>query len=451
VDTDAELEVPDGFRLGVSTSAFQTEGASSGRGESIWDRFLARSSLPPEEWGVATDHLARLEEDLDLAAGLGVSAYRFSLSWTRLMPAGKGRPRREGLAVYDRMLDEALARGLEPWACLYHWDLPQALQERGGWRNRDTAYYLADYAEAVADLLAGRARRVFVLNEPNVHAVLGHLAGRHAPGLADLEAFAGAVHHQNLATGLAAARLREALPGAEVGTIVMLQPVVPAEEGEDHEAAAALADAAFNRAFLDPLFGRGYPEPVDGLVEALVREGDMAEVARPPDVLGVNYYTRLRVRADPESPFGLALAGAPAGAETTAMGWEVYSEGLREVLVRLRVEYGGPRVAVTECGAAYRDEPQPSGRVDDWRRARFLLSHLRSALAARAEGCDVDAFLVWTLVDNLEWTDGFARRYGLVRLEPGTLRRVPKLSYEVLREVATSGTVPPAAEVRATA
>ncbi len=447
MDTDAELDVPAGFRLGVSTSAFQTEGAASGRGESIWDRFLSRTGLRPEEWTVATDHLARLEEDLDLAAGLGITAYRFSLSWPRLMPGGKGRPRRDALAVYDRMLDEALARGLEPWPCLYHWDLPQALQERGGWANRDTAFYLADYAEAVADLLAGRARRVFVLNEPNVHAVLGHLAGRHAPGLADLGAFAGAVHHQNLATGLALARLREAMPGAELGTVLMLQPVVPAAEGEDHEAAAALADAAFNRAFLDPLFGRGYPEPVDGVVASLVRDGDMAEIARPPDVLGVNYYTRLRVRADSESPVGLALAEAPPGADTTAMDWEVYPEGLREVLWRLRDEYGGPRVAVTECGAAYHDEPRPSGRVEDRRRAAFLVSHLRAALAAHADGCDVDSFLVWTLVDNLEWTDGFARRYGLVRLEPGTLRRVPKLSYDVLREVAASGSVPPAAAV----
>ena len=448
MDSGAELEVPSGFRLGVSTSAFQTEGAS-GRGESVWDRFLARGQLPPEEWTVATDHLRRMEEDLDLAAGLGAGAYRFSLSWPRVMPEGKGRPRREALAVYDRMLDEVLARGLEPWPCLYHWDLPQALQERGGWRWRDTAYYLADYAEVVAELLAGRVRRAFVLNEPNVHAVLGHLAGRHAPGLSDLEAFLCAVHHQNLATGLAAVRLREALPEAEVGTIVMVEPVEPADEGEDHEAAAALADAAFVRAFLDPLFGRGYPEPLAGMLEPFVREGDLDEVASGrPGVLGVNYYTRLRVRADPESPFGLALAEAPRGAEVTAAGWEVHPAGLRAALERLRDEYGNPRVAVTECGAAYADEPDPSGRVADERRAGFLVSHLRAALEARAAGCDVDSFLVWTLVDNLEWTDGFGLRYGLVRLEPGTLRRVPKLSYDVLREVAASGRVPPPEEVR---
>src|SRR5690606_12880277 len=188
--------------------------------------------------------------------------------------------------------------------------------------------------EAVTELFVGRARRVFVLNEPNVHAVLGHLAGVHAPGLTDLEAFAGAVHHQNLATGMAVARLREALPGAQVGTIVMVQPVQPAGQGEDHEAAAALADAAFNRAFLDPLFGKGYPEPLDAMVEALVREGDLAEVARPVDVLGVNYYTRLRVRADPESPAVLVLAEAPSGAEPTDLGWAVYPQGPHEALVR---------------------------------------------------------------------------------------------------------------------
>jgi beta-glucosidase len=447
VELDAETIVPEGFRLGVSTSAYQTEGAA-GRGECIWDRFLSRTALPVGAWSVATDHLKRLEEDLDLASGLGAPVYRFSLSWPRVMPEGKGRPKRDALALYDRVLDEALARGLEPWPCLYHWDLPQALQDRGGWRNRDTAYYLADYAEVAAELLAGRAKRVFVLNEPNVHAVLGHLVGTHAPGLKDMEAFLGALHHQNLAYGLAHARLKEAMPDAEVGTIVMVQPVSPADEGEDHEAAAALADAAFNRAFLDPLFGRGYPEPVGDMLEPFVREGDLAEVARRPDVLGVNYYTRLRVRSDPESPAGLSLAAAPRDAEVTDMGWEVYPRGLVEVLTRLRDEYDSPRLAVTECGAAFRDEPRASGRVDDVNRARFLVRHLRAALAARERGCDVDSFLVWTLVDNLEWTEGFAKRYGIVRLEPDTLRRVPKLSYEVLREVAASGRVPPPDELR---
>lgn len=447
MELDAETIVPEGFRLGVSTSAYQTEGAA-GRGECIWDRFLSRTALPVGAWSVATDHLKRLEEDLDLASGLGAPVYRFSLSWPRVMPEGKGRPKRDALALYDRVLDEALARGLEPWPCLYHWDLPQALQDRGGWRNRDTAYYLADYAEVAAELLAGRAKRVFVLNEPNVHAVLGHLVGTHAPGLKDMEAFLGALHHQNLAYGLAQARLKEAMPDAEVGTIVMVQPVSPADEGEDHEAAAALADAAFNRAFLDPLFGRGYPEPVGDMLEPFVREGDLAEVARRPDVLGVNYYTRLRVRSDPESPAGLSLAAAPRDAEVTDMGWEVYPRGLVEVLTRLRDEYDSPRLAVTECGAAFRDEPRASGRVDDVNRARFLVRHLRAALAARERGCDVDSFLVWTLVDNLEWTEGFAKRYGIVRLEPDTLRRVPKLSYEVLREVAASGRVPPPDELR---
>jgi len=443
VDSDDALELPSGFRLGVSTSAYQTEGAAGDRGESIWDGFLARSRLPVAAWSVATDHLRRLEEDLDLAAGLGVTAYRFSLSWPRLMPEGRGRPRREALALYDRMLDAVLERGLEPWPCLYHWDLPRAMQERGGWAERDTTYYLADHAEVVGELAAGRARRVFVMNEPNVHAVLGHLAGRHAPGLTDPSAFLGAVHHQNLATGLAVARLREAAPNVELGTILSLQPCLPAAEGEEHELAAELADAVYNRAFLDPLFGRGYPEPLADMLAGHVEDGDLDELSRPLDVLGVNYYTRLRVRADAASPVGLALADPPPASEVTAMGWEVYPRGLYDVLMRLREDYGGPRVVVTECGAAFPDEPDAAGRVDDERRARFVVAHLRAALAARAAGCDLDGFLVWTLVDNLEWTDGFAHRFGLVRLVPETLERVPKRSYAVLREVAASGAVPP--------
>src|SRR5690606_9631182 len=256
-------------------------------------------------------------------------------------------------------------------------------------------------------------------------------------------AFLGAVHHQNLATGLGVARLREAAPNVELGTILSLQPCLPAAEGEEHELAAELADAVYNRAFLDPLFGRGYPEPLADMLAGHVEDGDLDELSRPLDVLGVNYYTRLRVRADAASPVGLALADPPPASEVTAMGWEVYPRGLYDVLMRLREDYGGPRVVVTECGAAFPDEPDAAGRVDDERRARFVVAHLRAALAARAAGCDLDGFLVWTLVDNLEWTDGFAHRFGLVRLVPETLERVPKRSYAVLPDVAASGAVPP--------
>lgn len=443
MDNDDVMTLPPSFDLGVSTSSFQTEGGASERGESIWDRFLSRSRLDGDDWRVATDHLARMEEDLDLVAGSGASVYRFSVSWPRLQPDGKGAPRREALDVYDRLIDEALNRGLDPWPCLYHWDLPQALQEKGGWGNRDTAYRLADYADVVGELLGGRARRVFVHNEPNVHAVLGHLAGRHAPGSSDLPTFLAATHHLNLALGLATARLREVEPNTEVGTILSLQPIEAAEQGEEHAAAAALADAAFNRSFLDPLLSRGYPEPLAGMLDPYVESGDMALIAQPLDVLGVNYYTRLRVIADPRGHAGLALADPPAGAQVTGMGWEVVEDGLMQVLTMLRDEYGDPPVVVTECGAAYEDVPNRDGRVEDVERARFIVGHLRTTLAARAAGCDVRGYLVWTLVDNLEWVEGFDQRFGIVRLERPSMRRTPKLSYDVLARIARTGEVPP--------
>ncbi len=442
MDNEDVITLPAAFDLGVSTSAFQTE-AASGRGESIWDRFLAGTGMSEDDRLVAADHLSHVEQDLDLVAALGVSAYRFSLSWPRVQPEGKGRPRREALDRYDRLVDQALARGLDPWPCLYHWDLPQPLQERGGWWDRDTAYRLADYAEVVADVLGGRARRVFVLNEPNVQAVLGHLSGVHAPGIADLETFLAAVHHLNLAHGLAVARLREATPNTEVGTILSLQPIGPAAEGEEHEAAAGLADAAYRKVFLDPLLGRGYPEALAGMLERHVQRGDLELISQPIDVLGVNYYTRLRVLADPSGPAGMALAEPPKEAPVTAMGWEVVPDGLTDVLTSLRDEYGDPPVVITECGAAFDDVAGKSGRVDDLGRARFIVAHLRAALAARDAGCDVRGFLVWTLVDNLEWTFGFDKRFGLVRLERPSLRRVPKLSYDVLASIARSGEVPP--------
>ncbi len=399
--------------------------------------------MDSEAWTTATDHLARMGEDLDLVAGLGATSYRFSVSWPRVQPDGKGRPRREALDAYDRLVDEALARGLDPWPCLYHWDLPQALQDPGGWAERDTAHRMADYAEVVGEMLGGRARRVFVLNEPNTHAVLGHLTGMHAPGEADLGTFLKVLHHLNLALGLVTERLREVTPNTELGTILSLQPVSPGAPGEEHEAAAALADAAFRRAFLDPLLGRGYPEPLAGILQAHVQAGDMSQVAQPLDVLGVNYYTRLRVVADPTGPAGLSLAPAPQGSDVTAMGWEVSPDGLMEVLTTLRDDYGDPPVVVTECGAAYADAPDKTGRVEDLKRARFVVEHLRTALAAREAGCDVRGFLVWTLVDNLEWTDGFDRRFGLVRLDRPTQRRVPKLSYDVLAKIIEAGEVPP--------
>lgn len=436
------------FVWGVSTSAFQIEGASAagGRGESIWDRFAARPGAIADgsDGSIATGHVARLDEDLDLLVALGVDAYRFSVSWPRLAPSGRGRFRTEGVAFYDRVVDGLLARGVEPWLCLYHWDLPQVLQDAGGWANRDTAEYFADHVEGVAELFADRVEHWFALNEPNVHAVLGHLLGLHAPGSSDIGTFLAAVHHQNLATGLAVERLRATVPDLTAGTIVNLQPVAAGVDGEEHEAAAALVDAAYNRACLDPLLLGRYPQLLEDMLEPYVREGDLTVIAAPLDVLGVNHYTRLFVRADDDSPVGLTLTEPPQGSEVTAMGWEVAPAALERQLVELKDRYGNPPVVVTENGAAFPDRTRSrgDGRIEDRDRVAYLIAYLRALKGAMEAGCDVRGYFAWTLVDNFEWASGFTHRFGLVELERPNLTRRPKASFEAYREIVASGVLP---------
>ncbi len=435
------------FVWGVSTSAYQIEGAyaDDGKGPSIWDEFTSRPGRVADgsDGRVATDHLRRSGEDVRLIADLGVDAYRFSVSWPRVMPSGRGRLEQRGVDFYLRLIDALLEVGVEPWVCLYHWDLPLALQERGGWAKRDTALYYADYAERIAHALGSGVKRYFTMNEPNVHALLGHVAGVHAPGVRDLMAGLAAVHHLNLATGFGVERVRSVAPRVPVGTILNLQGFSPAREGEEHEAAAAFADVAFNRAFLDPLFRASYPEPVGGLLEAFVESGDLDVCRAPIDMLGVNHYTRLWVLADASAPAGVELVAPPPGSRTTAMGWEVAPEGLVGMLLRLKEEYGNPPVYVTENGAAYADSQRSSdGTVDDLARVRYLRSYLAAAAEAWRAGCDLRGYFVWTLVDNFEWADGFSRRFGLVELVPGTLERRPKRSYRDFQSIVRSGAWP---------
>lgn len=436
----------DDFVWGVSTSAFQIEGAVSegGRGESIWDRF-ARSRgriADGSDGSVATDHYHRWQEDLDLTAGLGVGAYRFSVSWPRVQPDGRGRTARAGIDFYDRLVDGLLDRGVAPWACLYHWDLPQSLEDRGGWTNRDMAAYFADYVELILDIFGDRVSHLFMLNEPNVHAVMGHLLGLHAPGRSDLAEFLAAVHHQNLATGLGIGRARALVPATKLGTILNLQPVLPGAAGEEHEAAAALVDAAYNRAFLDPLLRGSYPEALIGMLGPYLRGDDLAQIAAPLDILGVNHYTRLRVLADPDGPAGLALAPAPTGSEVTDMGWEIAPNALHSLLLELRDDYGNPAVVITENGAAFADRHDRRGRVDDRLRGEYLVRYVRAVERAVEDGCDVRGYFVWTLVDNFEWAEGFSKRFGLVQFDRETLARTPKSSYELYRRIVAHNGVP---------
>ncbi len=435
----------DGFTFGVSTSAYQCEGAADadGKGRSIWDDFVRqpRRIVDGSTGDVSCAHVQHLEEDLDLLVELGVGAYRFSTAWTRLLPDGRGKLRRDGLDLYERLVDGLLDRGIEPWLCLYHWDLPSALASGGGWAARDTAHYFADYASLVAEHLGDRVERFFMLNEPNTHALLGHLLGVHAPGSTDLASFGAAVHHQNLATGLALVRVREIAPRATLGTIVNLQPVLAAGEAEEDAHAAALFDAVWNRASLEPLLLGAYPEVAAPLFSSWVRDDDMSVIQQPLDVLGVNYYTRLRVRASATSLVGMEIAEAPAGTEVTAMAWEVAPEALTALLVDLKDRYACPPIVITECGAAYVDPVAGPDGIDDARRARFHVQHLAAVAKALQAGCDVRGYFAWTLVDNFEWADGFTKPFGLVAFDHDTLERSPKRSFATYQKLVNARAV----------
>ena len=437
---------PADFTWGVSTAAYQIEGAAreGGRGASIWDVFSHTPGMVArgETGDVACDHYHRWREDLALLRELGVGAYRFSVAWPRWMPDGQGRVNAAGRDFYDRLVDGLVDIGVEPWLCLYHWDLPQALQERGGWASREVVERFGDYATSVMQVLGDRVRHVAVLNEPNAVGLLGHLLGVHAPGLTDLGAYAAATHHLNLATGDTLARLRSEHDGLRLGTIVNLQPVVAEGESPEDALAVELLEAAWNGNHLDPLVRGRYPRATEHLLAPLVHEGDMERIRQPLDWFGLNLYSQLRVAADPTSLIGLQIIDPPERVETTAMGWEVAPDALSRQLLDAQARLGEVPIVVTENGAAYRDRPGPDLEVDDLARVHYLARHVREVAAARAAGVDVRGYFVWSLLDNFEWHEGYSKRFGLVYVDYASQRRRPKRSFRWYQQLVRNGVVP---------
>ncbi|MET7748762.1 GH1 family beta-glucosidase [Micromonospora sp. NPDC005367] len=430
---------PAGFRWGVSTSAYQIEGAAElgGRGTSIWDTF-ARSPgriADGSTGDVACDHYHRYREDIALLAGLGVTAYRFSVAWPRVQPTGTGPAHPDGLDFYDRLVDELLAHDVDPVATLYHWDLPQPLEDAGGWLARDTAARFAAYADLVAARLGDRVKLWITLNEPFVHMSLGYGTGLHAPGRALLFDAFPVAHHQLLGHAMAVAALR-ARSGSPVAIANNYSPVRTVGDTDADRAAAAAYEALHNRLFTDPLLGLGYPEGTVG-DPSVLHDGDLAVIAAPIDVLGVNYYNPTGVRAPREGsplPFELVpLDGYPR----TAFDWPVAPDGLHELLGWLHRTYGDalPPVEITESGCAYDDTPDTDGRVHDPERIAYLAGHLRAVRSALDDGVDVRGYFVWSLLDNWEWAEGFTKRFGLVHVDYATRTRTPKSSYAWLRDV----------------
>ncbi|MFE0145890.1 GH1 family beta-glucosidase [Nonomuraea sp. NPDC059007] len=422
------------FLWGTATAAYQIEGAvaEDGRGPSIWDTFTHEPGRVRDghTGDVACDHYHRTAEDIALMSGLGVNAYRFSISWPRVQPGG--RTNDKGLAFYDRLVDDLLAEGITPVPTLFHWDLPQELQDEGGWMNRDISEKFADYAAIVAHRLADRVETWITLNEPFVHMAFGYALGVHAPGQSLLLDALPTAHHQLLAHGLATQALRAA--GArEILISNNCTPVWPASDRPEDLAAAEAYDTLHNRLFNDPILTGAYPDlsafgkdaPQDGL--------DV--ISTPIDGLGVNYYNPTRIAAPRQDGFPFDDAGI-TGYPTTAFGWPVVPDGLHELLTGLKQRYGQrlPPVYVTENGCSQPDSLSPDGTVDDPERIAFLDGHLAALQRARRDGVDVRGYFVWSLLDNFEWAEGYNQRFGLVHVDFETLRRTPKSSYHWLKD-----------------
>jgi len=438
------------FFWGAATSSYQIEGAADrdGRGPSIWDRFSAiEGNIEDGSTGAeACCHYDRFREDVGLIAELGLDAYRFSVAWPRILPEGTGRIEPRGLDFYDRLVDALLEAGVTPFATLYHWDLPAALQDRGGWASRETALAFVDYAGVVADRLGDRVGHWITQNEPWCAAILGHQDGAHAPGHKDPREALTVAHNLLLSHGWATEALRARAPGAQVGLSHMYLHCEPASASEADAAAARHLDGVFNRWFLDPLYGRGYPEdmvqafvaqgslPQDGL--PFVEPGDLDVIATPTDFLGVNYYTRAIMRSGriPEADNLPRERFGPADEDRTDMGWEVYPAGLETGLRRLHADYAPPALLVTENGAAYATGPDATGRVQDDRRIEFLRGHIEAVWAAKAAGAPVHGYFLWSLLDNFEWAFGYDRRFGIVWTDYETLERTPKASAHFFSE-----------------
>jgi beta-glucosidase len=434
-------KMPKGFLWGASTSSYQIEGAvaEDGRQPSIWDLFSHQPGriANGDTGDVACDHYHRYGGDVDLLEQAGLQAYRFSIAWPRVLPTGKGAVNAAGLDFYERLTDRLLQKGIEPWACLYHWDLPQALQAQGGWTNRDIAGWFTDYALATVKRLGDRIKHWAMFNEPSVHAIFGHAIGNHAPGLTGWQNYVAAQHHQNLAQGSALAALRGAYHNLKLGTVFSLQPCHPATDSDKDRAAAIRFDAVWNRANLDPLFKGQYPDVLAPSFMKLVKAGDLQTIQQKVDFLGVNYYGRAHVVDDPNG----VLAGAnfgplPAGTPVTAMGWPIEPDGLVELLIDIKGNYHNPVTYVTENGACYDDPAPQNGMVADPQRADFILRHAEAAATAIAQGCNLKGYFVWSLLDNFEWAEGMRRRFGIVHVDFKTQQRVPKLSYHLLSKLA---------------
>jgi len=441
---------PPDFAFGAATASYQVEGSVDvdGRRPSIWDTFshTPGRTRNGETGDQATDHYRRWEADLDLMAELGLRAYRFSVAWPRVQPDGRGPANAAGLDFYDRLVDGLLSRGIEPWLTLYHWDLPQALEDSGGWTDAGISDRVAEYASIVAHRLGDRVTRWITLNEPRTHAFIGHAVGRHAPGRHGWARGLRVAHHAHLAHAAAARAIRAERPAARVGICHDVADLVPGGPKPEHVEAMRRQDGAMHRWFLDPTFGRGYPVDMVAWYEQhrLLDGIDVGAVAaaEPIDFLAVNYYRRERIVSAPvRDDWGVGARVIDGVGEHTDNGWEIWPDGLRAVLTRIHRDYDPPELAITENGATYPDPVAPDGSISDVERRHYLERHIGALADARDDGIPVNAYFVWSLLDNFEWGEGYGHPFGIVHVDFATQRRTVKASGEWYRALlkATRG------------
>lgn len=425
---------PSGFLWGTATSAFQIEGATrtDGRGPSVWDVYARTPGRTTngDTADIACDHYHRYPEDIGLMRDLGVGAYRLSTAWPRIFPEGKGQVNQRGLNFYDRVIDLLLHEGIEPWICLHHWDMPVAIEEKGGWRNRDTASWFGDYAAEVIRHFSDRVQRFVPVNEPNVIPWVAYNLGRHAPGKQDYASCLASIHNLNLAHGKTVTAVRAEAPAAEAGNIVSLGPVRPHYDDEAHREACVLGDALWRRVTVDPLWLGTYPEPLRDQLDGLVKPGDMEEISQKLDFFGLNHYNPVYVAPHPGATWGVAETMPPTGAgPLTDVNWVVDPGAFLEQIRDTSARYGNPPIYITENGASFHDALRPDRTVIDKERIAYFEGYLNTVLDAIEEGHDIRGYFAWSLMDNFEWGRGFSKRFGLVYVDYPTLQRIPKQSY----------------------
>lgn len=435
------LNFPDNFIWGTATAAYQIEGAvhADGRGMSIWDSFLARpgNSVKGEDGSTACDHYNRIDEDLDLLGDMGMRHYRFSIAWPRIFPNGKPPANSAGMDFYQRLVDGLLERGITPWATLYHWDLPQALQALGGWHNRDIVGRFCDYADMVSERLGDRVDNWMIINEPSVSSLFGHGFGTHAPGLRGEDSYLKAAHHHNLVIGTVFDLLKAKKPDWSVGSTYTRMPVRGVSDSVPDDIVAGF-DAAWNGNFFDPLMLGTYPENMKERMQPHIHEGDMDAIRTDLDFVGIQHYSPVYARESQDGLFGADFAEPPGDLPRTAMGWSIEPEGFYETLATFRDRYGEDQaMIITENGIALRDQISADGKVHDHQRIAYYQSYIAQLHHAIADGVKVEGYFAWSLMDNLEWAEGYDMRFGLTYIDFGNKQqRIPKDSFAWFADVA---------------